>query len=175
MFQELGVSDVLGVDGDWVPEEERFIPREQFKAWDLRESLHLDRRFDLAISLETAEHLPRECAETFVASICRLAPVVAFSAAVPDQPGIDHITLEWPSFWSRMFEGHGYQAIDCIRPAIWEDSAIPYWYRQNMFLLVHADQLKANDRLRALYDRHGGHPMSLPHPEMYSWLWSRMR
>src|SRR4029434_6459217 len=59
-LRKLGVTDVLGVDGDWVDRAALKIPAAQFKPFDLRNKLMMDRAFDLAISLETAEHLPPE-------------------------------------------------------------------------------------------------------------------
>ena len=50
----------------------------------------MDRKFDLVVSLEVAEHLPSECAETFVDSLTGLGPIVLFSAAIPHQGGTNH-------------------------------------------------------------------------------------
>src|SRR4051812_17291621 len=44
-------------------------------------------RFDLAICLEVAEHVPEASARDLIASLVGAAPVVAFSAAVPGQRG----------------------------------------------------------------------------------------
>jgi len=40
--------------------------------------LHVDRRFDLVMSLEVGEHLPPDVADRFVESLVNLGPVVAF-------------------------------------------------------------------------------------------------
>ncbi|MBC7972467.1 MAG: methyltransferase domain-containing protein, partial [Verrucomicrobia bacterium] len=58
VFRELGVQDCLGVDGDYVDCRQLQMPIDAFLARDLAQPLKLDRRFDLAISLEVAEHLP---------------------------------------------------------------------------------------------------------------------
>src|SRR5215213_4103780 len=55
-FREQGVEDILGIDGDWLPTERLLIPTDCFVAHDLCQPLHSERNFDLAISLETAEH-----------------------------------------------------------------------------------------------------------------------
>ena len=66
---ELGAGDVLGMDGDYVDRDMLVIPRPAFRATDLRERIRLDRRFDLAISVEVAEHLPYERSRDIVSKI----------------------------------------------------------------------------------------------------------
>jgi SAM-dependent methyltransferase len=173
-FQEHGVRDIAGVDGAWISPDHLQFPRHFFTTHDLQEPLSMDRTFDLAMSLETAEHLPPECAETFVASLVRLAPAIIFSAAIPHQVGADHINLQWPAYWAALFEKHGYVAIDCIRPQIWGRSQIPYWYRQNTLLFAKSELVEADQHLSLLHKRHGGQPMSLVHPNIYIWLSSQV-
>ena len=99
VFREHGIEAFLGVDGAYVDGDLLQIPLEKFLPPDLSKPLQLDRRFDLAVSLEVAEHLPEECAATFVASLVALAPVVAFSAAISHQGGHQNVNEQWP--------GHG--------------------------------------------------------------------
>src|SRR5437879_4531451 len=79
-FLRLGVSDVVAVDGGFVEPRMLKVPVELFTAQDLTNKLTFNRSFDLAISLEVAEHLPPERAEGFVADLVDLAPAVLFSA-----------------------------------------------------------------------------------------------
>ena len=61
VFRDHGIIDVLGIDGESMSLDLLQIPREQFLTHDLTEPLVLGRRFDLALSLEVAEHLePRK-------------------------------------------------------------------------------------------------------------------
>ena len=85
-FRAKGVTDVRAVDGSYVDPEMLLVPRECFQPHDLNKPYKTDRKYDMAISLEVAEHLPAECADTFVSSLTALAPVVLFSAAVPWPP-----------------------------------------------------------------------------------------
>src|SRR2546421_5808773 len=82
----LGIEDYIGVDA-YAPAQSLRIPVERFVRHDLSTPLQLDRRFDLVLSLEVAEHLAEDAAATFVASLARLGPAVLFSAAVPNQSG----------------------------------------------------------------------------------------
>jgi GR25 family glycosyltransferase involved in LPS biosynthesis len=169
-FRQLGVTDVLGVDGEWVPRQALHIPPEQFIGHDLREPLDLERAFDLALSLETAEHLPPDRAEVFVASLAKLAPVVVFSAAIPFQPGTDHLNLQWPGYWAALFAGHGLVAVDCLRARIWESPDVPYWYAQNTILYVNNAAAEQHEHLGKLRAMSTGFPLPLVHPALYRWL-----
>src|SRR5215813_10398939 len=149
-LRKLGVTDVMGVDGDWVDRAALKIPTDQFKPFDLRKKLVMNRTFDLAISVETAEHLPPERGEGFVADLVALAPVVLFSAAFPGQGGRDHINEQWQDYWARLFAKHDYVALDFLRLKFWNDSRIELWYRQNIILYVRRDRVEADPKLRSL-------------------------
>src|SRR5262249_26262636 len=61
VFKDFGVEDVFGVDCEWVDKSLLEIPQECFLTFDLKDPLHLDRQFDLVLSLEVAQHPPPEC------------------------------------------------------------------------------------------------------------------
>ena len=136
-----GVEDILGIDGDWVSRELLEIPAASFIASDLTAPIVLDRRFDLAISLEVAEHLPAASADSFVGSLVALSDFVLFSAAVPFQGGTHHVNEQWPGYWAARFRSAGYEPWDAIRHRVWEDREIPVWYRQNVLLFVRRDRI----------------------------------
>jgi SAM-dependent methyltransferase len=161
---EIGVSDVLGIDGAYARESLR-IPATHFLAADLRQAIALDRRFDLALSMEVAEHLPPARAESFVADLVQLAPAVLFSAAIPLQGGTAHLNERWQEFWGDIFARHGYRAHDVIRPAVWGDRRVEVWYRQNALLFLAEDhpEAAAVAAAAAALPR----PLSLVHPEMF--------
>ena len=132
--------DAVGVDGDYVDRAQLEIPAERFLAADLESPRWgIDRSFDLAISLEVAEHLSPAAGPGFVASLTRLAPVVLFSAAVPWQGGEAHLNERWQSFWAAEFARHGFAPYDVVRPALWSDGRVEPWYRQNTLLYARAD------------------------------------
>ena len=130
-FADYG-CDVIGVDGAYVessPLGDRFV------AHDLRKPLpDLGRTFDLAISLEVAEHLPPSRAISFVDDLCKQAPVVVFSAAIPGQGGTGHLNEQWPIYWADMFTERGYDVTGMLRLEIWQDDRIENWYRQNLLV-----------------------------------------
>lgn len=140
-FRQLGVEDVLGVDGEWVPREMLQIPPDRFLSHDLRRPLDLGRTFDLAVSLEVAEHLPASRSEAFVATLADAAPLVLFSAAVPGQGGVGHVNEQWPGYWAERFRRRGLRVIDPFRPALWNDASLATCIKQNALLYASEDAL----------------------------------
>jgi SAM-dependent methyltransferase len=157
VFREHGIEEVLGVDGEWVDPASLLIPRERFQHRDLRQPLELEESFDLAVSLEVAEHLPPENADGFVEALARLAPVVLFSAAIPRQGGVGHLNEQWPDYWAERFARHGFMAADVLRSELWEDREVAWWYAQNTLLFVREE----------LPGLHAAAPPRLVHPRHY--------
>jgi SAM-dependent methyltransferase len=112
VFEEHGIEDFLGIDGEWVSKKKLEIPEEHFVPFDLERAFYADRKIDLVVSLEVAEHLPRECAETLVDTLTRLGNVVLFSAAIPYQVGENHVNGQWPAYWMELFGNRRFVAID---------------------------------------------------------------
>jgi SAM-dependent methyltransferase len=130
--KDLGVTDALGVDAG--AGAGFMLPLNSLYLHDLAEPLRLERSFDLAISVEVAEHLPKASAAGFVESLTRLAPVVLFSAAIPFQGGTCHVNEQWPDYWQALFAERGYRLHDVLRRELWDDERVDWWYAQNAFL-----------------------------------------
>jgi SAM-dependent methyltransferase len=131
---ENGVETVLGLDGDYVDRDKLLIEPAKFRAVDLHQPIRLGQRFDMAVCLEVAEHLPARSARALVESLASVAPVVLFSAALPGQVGTSHINGQWPIYWEKLFAERGMRKYDVLRPMIWSDSSIEWWYRQNIYI-----------------------------------------
>jgi SAM-dependent methyltransferase len=135
-FHELGTREVCGLDGDHVDRDRLLIDADQFLPVDLARAFEVPGEYDLAISLEVAEHLPQSVSRQFVRALTGAAPFVLFSAAIPGQDGNGHINLKWPDYWRALFEAEGFRMFDPIRPLIRDHPSIEWWYRQNIFLYV---------------------------------------
>jgi hypothetical protein len=166
-LREKGVKDIQGLDGRWVDQDLLAIPRTCFKQVDLSQAaIELPHRYDLAISLEVAEHLPADRATYFVSSLTALSDYVLFSAATPFQGGVNHINEQWQHYWVELFGGLNYAVHDFIRPKIWNDKNIPFWYRQN--ILLFSNQEKANEaRLDSTAADVWSMPLDIVHPDLY--------
>lgn len=167
-FKARGVEDYLGIDGAYVHREKLLIDPSRFRSRDLARPFDVGRRFDLAVSLEVAEHVPKESAASFVASLTALAPVVLFSAAIPYQGGTGHINEQWPEYWHEKFAHHDYVVVDCLRTRLWKSPTIMPWYPQNMFFFVERKRLGEYPLLAAEFARVGPYPpLASVHPNIY--------
>lgn len=160
-FARHGVAEVVGLDQQAVPLDQRRVPGSVSMA-DLRQPFDLGRRFDLVMSTEVAEHLPMSAADGFVDSLSRHGDLVLFSAAVPHQGGHDHVNEQWPSWWAARFAAAGYEAADVLRPRIWTNRAVAPFYRQNLLVFARNDALRA---VRAVP------PVPLPLDVVHPALW----
>ena len=59
----MGVREIAGVDGDYVPRSALAIPPDAFRAVDISQPFDLGRGFKLVVCLEVAEHVPEAHAE----------------------------------------------------------------------------------------------------------------
>lgn len=131
--REMGIDDVLGIDGIAADLTDLHVEASRIKIFDLREPVWLGRRFDVVLCLEVAEHLHEEWAATLVRTLCTHGEVIFFSGAVPGQHGEHHVNCRWPTYWQALFNERGFMCRDDVRPMIWNDSMIEPWYRQNIF------------------------------------------
>jgi cyclopropane fatty-acyl-phospholipid synthase-like methyltransferase len=160
--------DVLGLDGPWVDQDELSVPARYFRRTNLAERVDLERRFDLAVSLEVAEHVTAAQADSFVDNLTRAADVILFSAAIPGQGGTHHFNEQWPSYWRSRFAARGFEIADLIRHAVWDDVRIPYWYRQNMFVYARTTSLPSHaTRLKDAIAIGPRGPLDIVHPELF--------
>ena len=136
MASELGIGDILGVDGPWVLKMDLAIPRDKFLVHDLSKPLSLARRFHLALCLEVAEHLAPGQARSFVQSLCTAADWVLFSAAIPGQGGRHHVNEQWPSYWAALFAQCHYDCYDVVRQKLWNNPRVLWYYAQNCLLFA---------------------------------------
>ena len=160
VFEERGTDRVLGIDGDYLNLDKVLIAKKDILKTDLEalDQFPTQEKFDLSICLEVAGHLKPAAAENLVAFLTHLSDAVLFSAAIPFQGGLHHINEQWPAYWQALFAKHGFQFHDLIRPVIWNDSDIKWWYRQNIFLVCKAGKfdLPAEGPIR-----------NMVHPELF--------
>ena len=138
---ELGVSEILGLEGDWLDKKHLVIPEDSFSHKDLTTSFNLNKQFDLAISLEVAEHIDEKYSNTFIDNLTSASKIILFSAAIPGQRGAGHVNEQWPEYWIEKFKAKDYVPLDIIRPYIWDDVNIKGWYKQNTLVFIHKNKL----------------------------------
>jgi SAM-dependent methyltransferase len=159
VFEDAGAA-VTAIDGEYVDRDQLLIPPERFIAADLTQGIPIDEKVDLAVCLEVAEHLPPDAGELLVAELARVADSVLFSAAIPHQGGTGHVNERWQDEWAEIFAAEGLEAIDVIRPQVWDDPRVSPWYAQNTLLYARS---AIADRLRGEVTP----PLRVVHPRLY--------
>ena len=155
-FRKLGVKNLLGLDGDWVKEEDIHPTiRPYFKRKDLEKKISLDQKFSISISLEVAEHLEPKAAHTHVKNLINSSDTIIFSAAIPNQGGQNHLNEKPLSYWKDLFESEGFKFYDCLRGKIWNNDKVFWWYRQNIVVFSKERLVIDND-----------FPVDIVHPEL---------
>lgn len=134
-FAKRGVKRLVGVDANPM-----HIPAGGFIQHDLTQPFTTDEKFDLALCVEVAEHVPAESANTLVETLCALSDAVVFSGAIPKQGGHGHINEQWQSYWVEKFESHDYAPSDLLRRIFWNNPDVEIWYSQNL-LTFQADMI----------------------------------
>ena len=137
-FKDNGVETLVGYDGSWNSQEKMADKAIIFNGVDLNKPfINIDNeRFDLAMSLEVAEHLEPSSAELFIESLTKLSDVVLFGAAFTQQGGTNHINEQPHTYWADIFSRFDYTPFDLFRPIVWGDKDIEFCYQQNTFLYV---------------------------------------
>lgn len=169
-FARHGVAVTHGIDGGWVPPDKLLIRREDFFTTDVGvenflAGLDIRPRYDLAVCLEVAEHLPEERAADLIAGLVTSAPVVLFSAAVPGQGGVGHVNEQWLDHWADLFAGHDYRLFDVIRGVVWDDERVEAWYAQNTVVFAGPDADRS--ALKNLAGQTDRLPLRMVHPRVF--------
>ncbi|MDX2050511.1 MAG: methyltransferase domain-containing protein [Rickettsiaceae bacterium] len=162
-FQDAGITDYNGVDGPYVKKEQFLANKDKLIHHDLQTTLDLQKKYDIVISLEVAEHIDEKYADIFIDNLTRHSDCIVMSAAIPLQGGTYHVNEQWPDYWIRKMNIKGFKVYDLLRPIIWNNSAIDYYYRQNILVYSKFD-IKVDSCMNQNF-------YSFVHPE--KWLQSR--
>lgn len=138
-FKENGAEKIVGFDGDWNHQNKMIDQSIKFYNIDLNKPLVHKEKYELAISLEVAEHLDSSSAQNFIELMTHLSEVVIFSAAYTKQGGINHINEQPNTYWANLFKSYNYFPYDLFRPIFWGNNDIAFWYQQNTFLYIKQD------------------------------------
>lgn len=166
---DAGVEDHFAVDGPWTDPKQLLFDSSHFRVANLEDGFAVSRRYDLAICLEVAEHVSAASSGKLVNSLVAASDIILFGAAVKYQGGHGHINEQRQSYWRDLFEQCGYQPFDLVRPKVWNNSGVHYWYRQNAFVYINSKCGSAIERA-ANYERDISDPkifFDAIHPEKY--------
>ncbi len=145
---KMGAKVVKGIEGEWITQAEVLVPREAIEVHDLETDIpDLNKAFDLAMTIEVAEHLKAAAAPSFIKALTQASNYVLFSAAIPGQTGVGHVNEQPLGYWVEKFWTLKYVPLEPIRPFISEDRHIYGWLRQNLVMFVSYTEFLRNERL----------------------------
>ena len=138
VFQKYGIKKICGLDSH---REYKYIriSRDYFKYQNLENRIEIKEKFDLAVSLEVAEHISRSQSQRFVDDLCRGSNIIIFSAATPGQGGENHINENNLDYWRNLFKNNDYYPYDVLRKTFNSNYSIAPWYRFNTLIYANKE------------------------------------
>jgi len=68
----------------------------------------LPERYDLVVTIEVLEHMPKDQAEKAIENICRSTDDVLFSSSPFDYKEVTHVNVQPPEYWAEQFARQGF-------------------------------------------------------------------
>jgi len=98
-----------GIEGS--PAAKEFFVHNNISVQDLREPIlggKQVKKYDLAFSLEVAEHIDPMSSGVYCDNLCLLSDTILISAATPGQKGHGHVNCAPRMYWIEKFKRRGY-------------------------------------------------------------------
>lgn len=151
--------EIIAVDGYAKPDFSKF-PNIKFSFLNLNNELevttflsNLNSRFDIAISLEVAEHLNPEISSSLIKWMTSVTDKIIFSAAVIGQGGDGHINCKPREFWHNEFQKNGFMISDKIREKVRNHEGVGPWYRHNIIDYYRSIEQPTTEELYRIINR----------------------
>lgn len=135
VFQDYWI-DAYWVNGERTERDKLFIDDKSLLIYNLEQYHDFWKQYDMALSLEVAEHIDEKYSDNFVKTITSCSDIIIFSAAIPWQTWQNHINLQSPEYRERKFNTYWYNFYDVFRHIFWNNEEIFWWYKQNIFLVA---------------------------------------
>lgn len=97
-----------GLEGSTQVIRHLVMPVERIFFADLRKIIQHFKYYDLAMSIEVAEHIEPEFADNFVENMCSFSDHILITAAGPGQGGHGHVNCQEHEYWAEKFAVKGY-------------------------------------------------------------------
>jgi len=128
--------EIKGVEGNPNAFDYAVVPRKHLEEYDLRDHYETEKRYDLVLCFELAEHLPKESADNLVDTLTQAGDTVVMTAATPGQGGTHHINEQPREYWHAKFESRGFEydseAVENLRSMIQVDQST--WITDNLMV-----------------------------------------
>jgi len=94
-------------------------------------------RYDLVLSLEVGEHIPKEYEQAFIDNICRTAiRYVCLSWATPGQGGTGHVNCQWNGYVVDEMKKRGF-VYDLDKSKILRKASTLPWFKNTLMVFYH--------------------------------------
>ncbi len=129
--------NVLGLDASQNASKTSLIPSELILEKDLRKKIDLNKKSDILICFEVAEHLPAKYADILVDNLTRHSDLIFFTAAKPGQGGTNHFNEQLPKYWIDKFEKRNFfylkQETKKLKKFLKENNGV-FWIVENLMI-----------------------------------------
>jgi glutamate-1-semialdehyde aminotransferase len=168
-FAECGVADGWGLVKPGTSISSPTISADRLLSCDVHVPFRCDRKFDLALYLDQAQHINPNTIRSTLDSLTRLAPVVLFTAAAPYQNGREGraVNEQWPDYWLARFAEFDFALIPGLRERLWTNSQVDWRVAQNGMLLASRAFLERHPDMRANTADVRELPHCVVHPRMF--------
>ena len=130
-----GVVDIKGIE---VSEHAKpFIDKkiiDKILFGSITQKVDFNRRFDLAVCLEVAEHIDEAYSDIIVENLCRNSDRVLFSAAYKGQGGYGHVNEQSMEYWIEKFNANNFKLNKKLTKKIrtrLKNGKVKPWYHKN--------------------------------------------
>ncbi len=100
---ENGITDVFGLEGSPHAFESLAVDKKFVVMHDLRKPYAFNRKWNVAISIEVAEHVDRLYTNNYIKILTDASDTVVLTAAQPGQGGTAHVNEQKPEWWKKQF------------------------------------------------------------------------
>lgn len=151
-FYDKGIKNIFGYDLSNLDPKDYLIDKKYLKTNTniLDKNFFIKEKYDLLLCLEVVEHIPKRFSEELIEKLTSISPMILFSAAIPGQKGTSHVNEQVPSYWRRLFNENDFVEIDFIKPLLWKNAKVAWWYRQNITMYISKPYLDSNVKVKEL-------------------------
>jgi SAM-dependent methyltransferase len=140
--QKSGVADVFGIEGSPHAFKHLLVANSLVVKHDLRQPYTFNRRWDVVLSIEVAEHIDDVDTGNYVKILCDGGDIVIITAAPLGQGGTRHINEHSREWWTEKFAvaGYGYdkesteKLIQGSRKAKAANKHVTSWFEPNIMV-----------------------------------------
>lgn len=115
----------------YIPERIKIFIHER----DICEPFKMVGKYDVVLSLETAEHIEPSGTDTYIENLVNSGEIVVFTGAPESQGGMGHINCKERNEWLRLFESKGAKYNEQMTNEVKELwSEAPVYIRENLLI-----------------------------------------